>query len=194
MREGEDGDAFYVITKGKVDVLMKKEKGSRKVCVAELGRGQFFGEKALLTNEKRNADCVAKTDVECLVVDKEAFDRTLGPLEDILRKTAQEFTSLFEDWSDIHEPKVDAFLERKRRGLEVRQSEYRSAQAEYKGRLGEIIDQIGAQIKQVAEMKKRLKGRLKARESVGAVRGLIRELLLVIGVGKAEEEEEGEEP
>jgi CRP-like cAMP-binding protein len=57
IREGEDGDAFYIVLDGKVDV---RRKG---VSVAQLGPGEYFGELALLDPAPRDADVVAATDV-----------------------------------------------------------------------------------------------------------------------------------
>ena len=183
VRQGEEGDAFYVIKKGKVDVWMKKERGSQKQWVAELGEGQFFGEKALLTKEVRNADCIAKTHVECLMVDKESFEQSLGPLETILRKTAEEFTTLYKDWSEIHEPKVNNYIQNKQKHLEARQNEYRIAEIQHKAKLGDAIDRLNGEIQEVKDMKKAIAGKLKARESALATREHIRELLLFVDVG-----------
>ena len=61
--------------------------------VATLGDGQFFGEMSLMTGESRTATVVAKTDVECYVVDKEAFQEIVqekpelaGIISDILSR------------------------------------------------------------------------------------------------------------
>ncbi|EED96498.1 predicted protein [Thalassiosira pseudonana CCMP1335] len=81
IREGEKGDVFYVITKGSVDVF-KKSAGSEKL--ATLGVHSFFGEKALLSSDTRQATCIASSDVECLTLSREDFVRMLGNFEDLL--------------------------------------------------------------------------------------------------------------
>lgn len=78
IREGEKGDVFYVITKGVVEV---SKDGNR---LATLPVNSFFGEKALLSSDTRNATCVAETDVECLTLLRDDFVLLLGNLEDIL--------------------------------------------------------------------------------------------------------------
>lgn len=53
-RQGDPGDAFYVVNKGKVDVKLKRFLWLKKT-VASLGEGDFFGEIALISSEPRNA-------------------------------------------------------------------------------------------------------------------------------------------
>lgn len=78
IREGEEGDVFYVITKGSV-VVSKQHQ-----TLATLGVNSFFGEKALLSSETRNATCIAGTDCECLTLLRDDFVLLLGNFEDIL--------------------------------------------------------------------------------------------------------------
>ena len=41
----------------------------------ELGPGDFFGERALLNKDPRAANVVAKGKVECLVLDRQTFNK-----------------------------------------------------------------------------------------------------------------------
>ena len=53
--------------------------------VATLKPGQFFGERALLTAEKRNASCIADGEnVICLSLEKRHFENLLGDLKGVL--------------------------------------------------------------------------------------------------------------
>jgi CRP/FNR family transcriptional regulator, cyclic AMP receptor protein len=62
-KEGESGVAFYLITDGSVEV----RKGETRV--AKLGRGQFFGEMALIDKQPRSATVIsAESDTKCLVM------------------------------------------------------------------------------------------------------------------------------
>lgn len=78
VREGEKGDIFYVITKGSVAVTKRGQK------LVDLDVNSFFGEKALLSSDTRQATCTADTDVECLTLLREDFVLLLGNLEDLL--------------------------------------------------------------------------------------------------------------
>jgi cGMP-dependent protein kinase len=82
IRQGEKGDAFYIIKSGTIDVFIK-DKGDEPVV--RLTSGQFFGEKALMSEDVRQATCIAFTDAECLTLMREDFVQMLGSLEDLLR-------------------------------------------------------------------------------------------------------------
>jgi Cyclic nucleotide-binding domain len=53
-----------------------------------LGKGDFFGERALLKNEPRGANVIATGYVDCLVLERADFNQLLGPLEKVTRPTA----------------------------------------------------------------------------------------------------------
>jgi MFS family permease len=67
IREGEPGDVYYVISSGDVEV----SSGGRRLRL--LGRGEGFGELALLLDVPRTADVVATTDTSLYALGKEAF-------------------------------------------------------------------------------------------------------------------------
>ncbi|TFH40594.1 MAG: cyclic nucleotide-binding domain-containing protein, partial [Chrysiogenales bacterium] len=52
-REGEAGEAFYLIRNGEAQVFRRHEDRDRLVAI--LADGQFFGEMSLLADERRNA-------------------------------------------------------------------------------------------------------------------------------------------
>lgn len=63
IREGEEGNLFYLIEKGtcKATKLLGEEK--KETDVKQYKEGDYFGERALLTNEARAASIVATSDV-----------------------------------------------------------------------------------------------------------------------------------
>jgi len=81
VREGEKGDIFYLIESGTVEVF-KKDSG--KEPVATLTAGQFFGERSLLSEDVRQATCIAASDVQCLFLMREDFVLMLGDLQELL--------------------------------------------------------------------------------------------------------------
>ena len=88
IRQGEEGDKFYLIRRGTVDVIADHNGQGEKV-VARLGEGDFFGEAALLRDEKRNATVVAREPVELLALGKRDFKSALeasGPFKEQLLK------------------------------------------------------------------------------------------------------------
>jgi CRP/FNR family cyclic AMP-dependent transcriptional regulator len=65
IRRGEPGSTLYVITSGRVDVVLEREDGGELV-VASLGPGDFFGELALFDHSPRSATVVAADATETL--------------------------------------------------------------------------------------------------------------------------------
>jgi len=67
---------LYIIINGEADVFLGAPDGGRRL-INTLGKGSFFGEMALLTGAPRRASVLAKTDVECYRLDKDAFEEIL---------------------------------------------------------------------------------------------------------------------
>jgi EmrB/QacA subfamily drug resistance transporter len=72
-REGDPGDAMYLVRAGRLQVL----GGSSDVVVRELGRGDALGELALLTHSPRSASVRAARASDLMVIDQEHFDELL---------------------------------------------------------------------------------------------------------------------
>lgn len=68
VRFGEQGDEFYLIAKGQVEVLSAEGKK-----LVQLGDGDHFGEIALLRNVPRTATVRTLTDTLLLVLSREVF-------------------------------------------------------------------------------------------------------------------------
>jgi small-conductance mechanosensitive channel/CRP-like cAMP-binding protein len=75
-RQGAEAHWLYVITKGEAEVRVSTD-GNLSEHVANLGPGDFFGERGMMTGEPRSATVTALSDVECYRLDKEAFDDIL---------------------------------------------------------------------------------------------------------------------
>lgn len=70
--EGAEGNQFFVVVEGTVEVL----RGGQ--VVDTLGPGQFFGEVALLGHAARNATIRAATPVRLLVLPARSFRSLIG--------------------------------------------------------------------------------------------------------------------
>ena len=81
VKEGDIGDLFYIIKQGVVDVF--KESCGLK-SIKEMSTGDFFGEKALLSDDIRQATCIAATQVRCLVLGRDEFSRMLGNVQELV--------------------------------------------------------------------------------------------------------------
>jgi putative ABC transport system ATP-binding protein len=78
IREGERGEEFFLIGHGFVDVRKRGTEAEER-HVATIGAGDFFGERALIVDESRNATCIAASDrVEVFALDKANFKHALN--------------------------------------------------------------------------------------------------------------------
>ncbi len=89
IREGEEGSVFYLVQEGEVIATKTLKEGEKPVEVKQYNTGDYFGERALIKNEPRAANILAKT--ECVVVnmDRHSFKRLLGPMEDLLKRNLE---------------------------------------------------------------------------------------------------------
>ena len=72
-RQGDPGDAAYLIIDGEADVVLEGAAGP--VTVAILGANELVGEMAILTGEPRNATVRAKGRMTALRIAKDPFMR-----------------------------------------------------------------------------------------------------------------------
>lgn len=75
VREGDEGDAYYVVESGRCQV--ERMVGGARVVLAELRPGDAFGEEALVSEAKRNATVLALTDCTVLHLGRSDFDELL---------------------------------------------------------------------------------------------------------------------
>ncbi len=77
IRQGEQGDYFYMIDEGVAMVTRTPEDDDDAVEMAELSEGATFGEAALISDKPRNATVSMMTDGILLRLSKEDFNKLL---------------------------------------------------------------------------------------------------------------------
>lgn len=77
-RQGQPGNSMFVISEGWVEIFIEDDKG-KKQTLDRLKDGDFFGEFGLLTNGKRHAGALAKSDAVLLEI-------TSGHFEELAKK------------------------------------------------------------------------------------------------------------
>lgn len=78
IKQGDDGDYFYVIVKGKCLVTRETPLNKAGIKLAELGMGDTFGEEALIADAKRNANITMLTDGALMRLAKDDFRKLLN--------------------------------------------------------------------------------------------------------------------
>uniref|UniRef100_A0A3P9NMU3 Protein kinase, cAMP-dependent, regulatory, type I, beta n=7 Tax=Clupeocephala TaxID=186625 RepID=A0A3P9NMU3_POERE len=87
IQQGDEGDNFYVIDQGEVDVYVNCE------LVTNIGEGGSFGELALIYGTPRAATVKAKTDLKLWGIDRDSYRRILMGSTLRKRKMYEEFLS-----------------------------------------------------------------------------------------------------
>ncbi|MFP5345384.1 MAG: cyclic nucleotide-binding domain-containing protein, partial [Gammaproteobacteria bacterium] len=72
IKQGDEGDYYYVIRRGRARVTRKTTE-QREVALAEIGVGDGFGEEALISNAPRNATVTMLSDGELMRLSKKDF-------------------------------------------------------------------------------------------------------------------------
>lgn len=72
IRQGEDGDYYYFIRQGRA-VVSHTTKSGKEIKLAELEAGTGFGEEALISDNKRNANVTMLTDGVLMRMAKQDF-------------------------------------------------------------------------------------------------------------------------
>ncbi|KAG0676521.1 hypothetical protein C6P41_001320 [Kluyveromyces marxianus] len=80
IKEGDTGENFYFIEYGEAEVS-KENQG----VITKLGKGDYFGEVALLNDLPRQATVTATTRTKVATLGKSGFQRLLGPVVDVLK-------------------------------------------------------------------------------------------------------------
>jgi cAMP-dependent protein kinase regulator len=88
IHEGEWGDVFYIVEEGQAVATKTLVPGKAPEEVLKYEPGGYFGELALLKGAPRAANVIATSHLKCAIMDRRAFKRLLGPLEDILKRNA----------------------------------------------------------------------------------------------------------
>lgn len=87
IQQGDEGDNFYIIDNGEVEVYVNGEK------VLNIGEGGSFGELALIYGTPRAATIKAATDVKLWGIDRDSYRRILMGSTIRKRKMHEEFLS-----------------------------------------------------------------------------------------------------
>lgn len=86
INEGDAGEAFYLLESGEAEAYKRGVENPVKLY----HKGDYFGELALLNDAPRAASVVSKTEVKVATLGKNGFQRLLGPVESIMRRTKYE--------------------------------------------------------------------------------------------------------
>jgi len=106
IKQGEEGDFFYVITRGRCLVTRETPLNKEGIRLAELEVGDTFGEEALISEAKRNATVTMETDGSVMRLGKDDFRKLLNePMLDWVDvQGAEKIIAEGGQWLDVRLP------------------------------------------------------------------------------------------
>ncbi len=100
LKEGEVGDAAYVIVKGKVEIRVG-QFGSNRQPLATRTSGDVIGELALFDNRPHMASAVAMEDTVVNAMSRDEFRRRLEDMDPVMRGIMKLMVRRTREMSDL---------------------------------------------------------------------------------------------
>jgi CRP-like cAMP-binding protein len=106
IKQGDEGDFFYVVTRGSCVVTRETPLNKEGIRLAELQVGDTFGEEALISEAKRNATVTMEKDGSLMRLGKDDFRKLLNePMLDwVDGKAADKIIAEGGQWLDVRLP------------------------------------------------------------------------------------------
>lgn len=106
IKQGDEGDFFYVITRGDCAVTRETPLNKEGIKLAELTVGDSFGEEALISEAQRNATVTMETDGTVMRLGKDDFHTLLNEpmLEWLELEDAEKVIADGGKWLDVRLP------------------------------------------------------------------------------------------
>ncbi|MFO7768370.1 MAG: mechanosensitive ion channel family protein [bacterium] len=103
IEQGSEGESFFIVESGRVEVLVSPEEGGRPSRAAVLGPRDFFGEMSLLAGARRTATIRALEDTRVIVLDREAFAEVIEENPEVAAEMASIYYSRSDQLIRMHE-------------------------------------------------------------------------------------------
>lgn len=103
VRQGDIGDYYYVIEAGRCEVLSEQANDNEPIRLAQLGKGESFGEEALVTDSKRNATVRMTSDGVLLRLTRDYFVELISAplLHEVSHERAEDLIATGARWIDV---------------------------------------------------------------------------------------------
>ena len=83
-KEGDIGDAAYLITSGKVEIRLG-DHGDNPQMLAVLGKGEVVGEMSLLDDEPHMASAIATEETVASAISRDEFKRRVNSMDPVMK-------------------------------------------------------------------------------------------------------------
>ncbi|HNX78039.1 MAG TPA: methyl-accepting chemotaxis protein [Candidatus Rifleibacterium sp.] len=157
-KEGDKGDALYIVKSGKVNILKRNNSGVDSVLVS-LGKGAVIGDMAIIDEQPRSASVATIQETTFFIITKDDFRNLLADVPDIsfqilkltterLRATNQHLKELEASTNQMEDViRVITKIARKSNLLSLNAS----IEAARVGEAGRAFSVVAAEMKKLAE-------------------------------------------
>lgn len=101
IKEGDHGSQFFLIEEGTAEALKLSSSGQQQV-VYKYNSHDYFGELSLLRDEPRAASIRATSALKVAHIDRLAFKRLFGPLENILERNTEKYAKFMKSYGALN--------------------------------------------------------------------------------------------
>lgn len=105
-REGQMGDAMFIVQEGEVDILKRLEDGTSRI-LRTMVKGDFFGEMALIDRKLRSATAICRTQVRLVRVPQESLVRFIEGNPQFVMRMLNTFVERLRSANSIIEKAMD---------------------------------------------------------------------------------------
>jgi len=98
--EGDIGEHAYVVESGEIRISRRRD-GAQELTLAHLGRGDLFGELALLDDQPRAASATALVDCELMTLDRQSFEKQLHEHPERARRLFKVFAARMRSMDEL---------------------------------------------------------------------------------------------
>jgi CRP-like cAMP-binding protein len=98
VRQGDTGDAMFVIQQGQAEILVERDGAETRIRIA--GEGEIIGEMAVFERETRSATVRALGEMRALTIDKRNFMRQITEDPSVAFRIVQSMSSRIRELSN----------------------------------------------------------------------------------------------
>ena len=98
VEEGEDGDAVFLIVRGKVEIR-SGTRSNHPRTLAVLGKGEVFGELAMFDGKHHMATAITREPTRVLALSRDEFHKRMATTDPVIRGVVMQMVKRFRQTS-----------------------------------------------------------------------------------------------
>lgn len=106
IRQGDRGNAFFLIESGSVEVIRAPQKGRSRV-LGRIGAGGIFGEMAIIDDRPRMATVTAVEATTCRVFPREFLEKKIARSDRLVRAIIKIFVEHIRSITDLQTQEIE---------------------------------------------------------------------------------------